>query len=330
MLDRMGVDGYIIKTKSILNEDILNLSKCKYIQSITPITTAISFDTELNEIKCVGGNSQISEIYSLNIEKGSFYTNKDINSNNAVCVVGSNTANNLFKTSNCIGQKINISIKSSSQSVTVIGVYTSDKISTASGLAETEPIYFPYTFLSAINSQTNNSLLINAIPDYDVNLCNKSITEYCDSIFGNKNYKLTNTASEREKINSLMQLIKSILEIIVGVSILVSLMGLMVIMIINIKYKRKEIGLKKALGATDFTIIKEVSMESIFIALIGTVNGFFVYKVLELFFNKLNSIDYKILIFVPIITLFSAFVIGIIPAIIAAKTNPSTALKSEN
>lgn len=330
MLDRMGIDGYVIKTKSICDEDILALNQCKYVKYVTPITTALSQNVHLDEMQCVGGNSQISEIYSLNIEKGRFYSNKDLYDNNAVCVIGSNTAHSMFKTSNCIGQKISINIKAYSQSVKIVGVYSSDKISTASGLGLSEPIYFPYTFLSAINKQTNNSLMIKTSSDYDVSLCTKGIVEHCDSIFGHSNYKLTNTASEREKIDSMMQLIKYILEIIVSISILVSIMGLMVIMIINIKYKRKEIGLKKALGASDFSIIKEVSYESVIIATIGTINGFLLYKVIALLFNNLNLVDFKILISVPILTILSALTIGIIPSIIAAKTKPSIALKSEN
>ena len=329
MLDKMGIDGYILSSNLINDKDILTLNTCHCVDYVTPIFNAVSYETNKTEVKCVGGNSQIKDVFSLEISKGEFYDNQDVNLANEVCVIGTGTAQKLFNTDNCIGQKLNININSFSEQLTIIGLYKSDKIT--SEIDFNEPIYIPYTLISAINNQAVNSILIKTKNTIDANESTNNLKLYCDNLFGKELYNLKNTASEREKINSLMELIKTILEIIVGVSIIVSVFGLMTIMIINIRNKRKEIGLKKALGATDISIIKEVCFESVVIAALGTINGFILYILIRLPVNNPNLIlDYKVLVLVPIITIISALIIAIIPSLIAAKINTATALKSDN
>ena len=101
--------------------------------------------------------------------------------------------------------------------------------------------------------------------------------------------------------------------------------------IINIKHKQKEIGLKIALGARRKSIISEVGLESIIIAVIGSLNGFLLYSIINAGLNKLNmQADLSLLLIVPIITIISALIVSILPGFIAANVNPANTLKGEN
>ena len=65
------------------------------------------------------------------------------------------------------------------------------------------------------------------------------------------------------------------------------------------------------------------------ITIVGITNGLLLYKLISLIFNQLKTIDLQILIIVPTVTIICSLLIGVIPAIIAAKVNPAVALKSE-
>lgn len=330
LLDRMGLDGYVISAETIKATDIIQLSDCRNVEYISPTVSYVSIDTTNNKTNLVGGNSQITKIYSLDIAAGNFFSNIDVLNSEALCVISSNTAKKLFNSINCIGQKICFCANYNSQCFTVIGVYQSDKISEGTDIGFDEPVYVPYTTLNALTGQTVHSLLIKANSSYSVESTTKTLVDYCDGIFGNRYYKINDTASQRDKIDNIMSLIKTVLELIVGVSLLVSVCGLMVIMIINIKNRTKEIGLKKALGASNLSVLLETSVESAIIAVIGTINGYILYKLITLIFAKIElKTEPRIIISTFAITVTCAFIIGLIPGYIAAKIRPAIALKSE-
>ena len=222
MLDRMGMDGYIITAATISTNDLISLSKCVNIKDISPIISAVSYETSKNELKCIGGNSLIKDIYSVEITKGKFYSFEDVDLCNNVCVVSSNTALSKYNTLNCIGQVVSLNINSIPVSFEIIGIYKSDKLSNIADMEYNEPVYIPYTALPYLNQPTTMSVVLQA-DSHNNTFVSQDIALFCDGLFGQGNYSLTNIAAERNKIDSLMELIKSILEVIVGVSIIVSI-----------------------------------------------------------------------------------------------------------
>lgn len=330
MLDRMGMDGYMITASSITANDMICLNKCANIKEISPILSAVSFETRDNKTKCIGGNSQIKDIYSVEIIKGKFYSFEDVDLCNNVCVISSNTAINKYKTLNCTGQSISLNINSVPIAFKIIGIYKSDKLSDMANMEYNEPIYMPYTALPSFNQPATTSVILQS-SNHNNDVVSQDIALLCDGIFGQNNYSLTNIAAERSKIDALMELIKSILEVIVSVSIVVSIFGLMSTTIINIKHRQKEIGLKIALGARRKSIISEVALESIIIAVTGSLNGFLLYILINMCLNKLQmQADISLFLVVPVITIISAVIVSILPGFIAANVSPANTLKGEN
>ena len=163
LLDRIGLDGYLISTVSVNENDIIALSNCKNVQYLSTSIQVTAVTADGNELKCVGGNSQIEKIYSLEILRGDFFDSNNILQSNPVCVISSNCAKHLFNSVDCLGQHITININSYSQRMTIIGIYKSDKISENSNININEPIYMPYTLLNAITNSNTNKLLIKEL-----------------------------------------------------------------------------------------------------------------------------------------------------------------------
>ncbi len=328
-LDRMGINGYVITSNTITEDDIAKLNICPSIKNVSPIIKAVSYQSDNNSINIVGGDSDLKIINSLKLVHGEFFNTNHLNSIEPVCVVSSNYAIERFGTDKCIGQQIVLVINGFSQLFNIIGVYKSDSIIEASGI-NNEPIYAPYTVLSSMLSKDCNSIII--MPNSSNNSLEGEINirSYCNSVWGENYYKLNNIANEREKINTLMTIIKNILAIIVCVSLVVSIMGLMVIMIINVKSKAGEIGLKKAIGASNLSIISETCIEAGLTSFLGLLHGYTYFILLKIILSLLNFhiyADFKIILYVILLTILSSMLVGLIPAYLAARIDPAKALK---
>ena len=120
---------------------------------------------------------------------------------------------------------------------------------------------------------------------------------------------------------------------IAGLSLLVGGFGIANIMFVTVRERTSQIGLKKAIGATRFTILIEFLLESSFLCIIGGMLGVLFVWLMSLGLNGLLPFPFviapKILITAVIICISIGLLAGIIPAYIAAKMNPVTAIRSK-
>ena len=125
-------------------------------------------------------------------------------------------------------------------------------------------------------------------------------------------------------------------------SIIAGVVGVSNIMLITVKDRTKEIGIRKALGATPWSIVSMIMQESIFLTAIagylGLIMGFSIiygldylmttYEIddLEFFYNP--EVDFRSVLLALIFLIVSGTLAGLVPAIQAARVNPVVAMKS--
>jgi len=125
-------------------------------------------------------------------------------------------------------------------------------------------------------------------------------------------------------------------------SIIAGVVGVSNIMLITVKDRTKEIGIRKALGATPWSIVSMIMQESIFLTAIagylGLIMGFSIiygvdylmttYEIddLEFFYNP--EVDFTSVMLALIFLIVSGTLAGLVPAIQAARVNPVVAMKS--
>jgi putative ABC transport system permease protein len=326
-LDSMGISGYAVSCPNISDEDYLKLLMNKNIKYASPVYSA---DIKLNEsnVKLLGTDISVENMYSVNTVYGDFFTSDNVLGCDCVCVISSNLSDSLFKTENGAGKTVNITIGGIAQQFTVTGVYKSDPL--INGCAPEmfdERIYIPYTVMRPLCKSSATALVI--LPCENENsFAMLSIT--AESIFG-QNYTVKNIASDRAKIENMMQTVKNILSAIGSLTLIVSAISITVILIINVRYAREEIGLKKAIGATDFNILCEVIIESVAISVIGYILGLLIFLSIKFasgMFDIVLKTDYTVALIAFVTVIVSSAAAGVIPGIIAAKTDPAITLKN--
>jgi putative ABC transport system permease protein len=146
-------------------------------------------------------------------------------------------------------------------------------------------------------------------------------------------YKAESVMKQLDQINSIFAIFTSFIAAVASIALLVGGIGVMNIMLVSVTERTREIGIRKALGATTYTILIQFLTESVIITVIGGLIGL-IFGIVSAY--GLGSIANITPVVSPIavigVILFSSVVgifFGIYPARKAAKLNPIDALRYE-
>lgn len=106
----------------------------------------------------------------------------------------------------------------------------------------------------------------------------------------------------------------------------------MTVMLVSVGERKREIGIKKAIGATEFIIVREFLCEALMLSIIGCVIGVIISFALVIFSSEILNlsiaIDLKTVSVTCSVSLIMGAVFGAYPAFLASKQNPAEALRS--
>lgn len=224
--------------------------------------------------QCHGVAPEYLDIQNYEVENGRMYNQKDMNARNRVCVIGSTVASNLFQDEDPVGKVIRIN-KSPFQ---VIGVLKSK--GSAGMMDQDDVVFMPLTtamnrmmgttHLNRITIQAANENVIN-----DVQAEVEQVLRIRHKIKegGNDDFTINNMASIMETMMSTANTITALLGCIAAISLLVGGIGIMNIMLVSVTERTREIGIRKALGATYDNILLQFLIEAMVIGVFGGIIG---------------------------------------------------------
>ena len=302
----------------------------------------------LNEgaFETYGDYPEIRKQLSLSLLQGRFINYGDIKDNRKVAVIGVGVKNELYEKGETV---IGTYIKVDGISFKVIGVYNKPNAPAEVKQDEESKLHIPFTtFCQAYNTgDTVRFYFITAKDEY-------SISNIKENIFAQlrKNNNIHPEDKRAigqydlfEEFNEINQLFTALnfVSFFVGFLVLLSgIIGISNIMLIVIKERTKEIGVRRALGATPGDIRTQVLTESVFLTLLSGMAGIacaggviFIINVLldnfgtneTLFVNP--SVDINTLIISLLLLVFCGLLAGLIPAQTAIKIKPIEALRTE-
>ena len=283
-----------------------------------------------------GVGTEYLDIRQLTVENGEMFTEADIQSSAKVCVIGKTIVDNLFPDGSDPVGKI---IRFNKIPFRVVGVLKA-KGYNSMGQDQDNIVLAPYTTVM------KRLLAVTYLQGVFASALSEDMTEYAtDEITEilRRNHKLK--ASDEDDftirtqqelstmLNSTTDLMTTLLACIAGISLVVGGIGIMNIMLVSVTERTREIGIRKAIGATYHMIIVQFLIESITVSIAGGLIGIIVGVSIALLIPHIVGMS-SVISPLPIIGsfLFSVIiglVFGLYPAQKAAKLNPIDALHYE-
>ncbi len=242
---------------------------------------------------------------------------------------------------NPIGKTVDIILNNRIKTITILGVYEYEESafgsSTTSADAVATNIYIPLTSAQRMTGNTTfQNFTIMSVSGVNSTAFATTVNTYMNNYYArNPNYEINASSLESlaETMSSLLSTLELAISAIAALALLVGGIGVMNIMLVSITERTREIGIRKALGATNFSIQMQFIIESAIITLMGGILGIifgvslgYVGSIVLGYPGSANLWD--ILIAVGTSILIGVF-FGYYPANKAAKLDPIEALRYE-
>ena len=304
----------------------------------------VSYATKTAAFSVRGETPEMLAVKPTKMISGRFLNQKDIAERRKVAVVGPRTLELLFKDTDPIGKYINIK----GSYFLVVGTF--EPIGKGEDIIEDAKIvYLPNTALQQTFNQPNQVASLVMVPQPGVPAA--VIEEKVKALLMKRHnvapqdvkaFGSANVEKEFQDVQGLFVGIAGFSWLVSIGTILAGIIGVGNIMLIVVKERTKEIGIRKALGATPLSIISLIIQESIVITglagYMGLLAGTGIIATIEYFMRKYNvqagffgipEVDVSIALTATVLLVLAGALAGLIPATKAAKVNPVVALKDE-
>ena len=293
---------------------------------------------EMNTV-VVGTDSEYKNVLNFELESGNFFNFDDMHEARKVCVIGHQVKLELFYLEQACGEEIKIG----DIWFTVIGVLKSKLHSTGQGGVidrdVNRDIYIP---LSSLNnrfdvdpSQPEVDQIVLNIADDDrireaANLADRLIFLRHNQI---KDYNIVVPEELLQQRQKTQRIFNIVMGAIAGISLLVGGIGIMNIMLASILERTREIGVRRAVGATRRDILGQFLIEAVMLSftggLLGIFLGFIMTKLIAIYANWQTIVDIGAILLAFFVSAAVGIIFGIYPARKAAKLDPIESLRYE-
>ncbi len=309
---------------------IPDLKTIKYVNSLNATIAYGDYSVSSNISSVEYGHL---EMYNYELEYGNYFTVSDDVNGMQKIILGSGVAEALFPEGNAVGRSVFVIVSDVRFGFEVVGVLKAQSVGMGSS---SSAVYIPRGFYSKkISPDASASQVVVQVIDQDnSSTVADNITAFLTEKTGNSgSYNVSSMQSMIEQYNEVIGTITMLLSGIAAISLLVGGVGIMNIMIVTVIERRKEIGIRKALGAAPGAIMSQFLVESATITLCGGLLGILVGIGISAVAVYIMDWQFAVKWSACLLSFFfSAFVgvfFGFSPAARAAKLDPVEVLSSE-
>lgn len=322
-------------------DDVQYLSQLPDVAAVSPVENSgaqVVYGNKNWSTSMVGVYPDYATVQNIEMEYGTFIDMSAVRSAATYAVIGPDTAEELGMPKNPVGEIIRVR----NTPLVVIGV-TKAKGDSGMG-SQDDMIIVPITTLKKriTGSRFPNSvnmISLKLYQDSDNNIATEQITALLRQQHKLKDgtaddFQITDMKQVMETMNTVSSYLTLLLVAIAAVSLLVGSIGIMNMMLVSVAERTREIGIRKAIGAQESTIITQFLSESILISFIGSLFGLILGVGLSQGVGRF-ILHYNVPFSIwPVVVSISVAVVvglasGVMPAIKAAKLNPIDSLRYE-
>jgi putative ABC transport system permease protein len=302
----------------------------------------VSYNNETGNYRVRGTLPDNQFIENADISSGRFINQSDIDGNTKVAVIGNKMKTDLFKGEDPINKNVQIF----GMNFKVVGVYFDP-----GGDREESQVYIPVStaqqVFNAGDNIRNMAFTVKMASNFDEAVAmSAAIAQGVESQLKELHtvapddqsaVRVNNTLEEAKKIYSLIATIQAVFWFVGIGTIIAGIVGVGNIMLIIVKERTKEIGIRKALGALPMSIVGMILQEAVFVTMFAGLFGLiFGLGLLELVgpqiqsdFIKYPQVNFNIALTTVFLLVFAGALAGFFPAYRAAKIKPIVALRDE-
>jgi len=323
-------------TSSLTEKDIESVLTIKDVSLVAPIMSLsgsiVGESDKITSTAIVATSQSLAKISNLKMSHGQFL---DESTSRSTAVLGTTLSRKIFKSDDSVGRQITIRNKL----FTVVGVIGEiDETLNFNSIDYNNSAFINFNDGKIINNASIQIQQIDIQATSAASIANisteiqKTISKNHNSendfeiLFGNKISKST---------NKIFYLVTGVTAAIAAISIIVGGVGIMNIMLVTVAERTREIGIRKALGATNSDIVWQFLIESIMLGIGGGFAGYIggyllAFIICRLYFTFLPTINGDIAAIALILSAVIGIISGLYPAIRASKKNPIQSLKNYN
>jgi putative ABC transport system permease protein len=338
-----GLRGGFGSASTLTEADATALSSKTVAPDIHAVAPVLSSSETLtagssNWTSTVVGTTPVWQtVRSRSVTQGRFVDNQDVTDHTAVAVLGSDTAAELFNGVDPVGQTVNVN----GTPMTIIGVLNSvGSSSSSTGSNQDDQVIVPISTASQriFGSTSLSSILVQATSSGTLSAAYQEADTELLALHGittasNADFTIASQQSLVTTATSVDRTLTILLGGIAGISLLVGGIGVMNIMLVSVTERIREIGLRKALGATPPLIRRQFLLEASLLGLTGGALGVLLALGGSALLPQLIGYPITISSLASLGALAVAIVIGLVfgvyPATRAARMAPIDALRSE-
>ncbi|MBD5080683.1 MAG: FtsX-like permease family protein [Ruminococcaceae bacterium] len=282
----MGINSAMVQTAdkdstvSLTREDVTAFGRLQGVDKAMPLMSAMSQSVILEEyVNCYawGVDEDAKDIISIEPIHGRLIDDHDVENRSFVCVIDEEIAKKTYGRSNIVGKKIKLLLNGSYYEFETVGIAKSGITGLQSMMAGIIPdfAYIPYTTMQDITGKSSFDkialLLDSKSADEDLT---ETLTEQVNSIKDSgSSLVINNFQSQKGQLTDILSVITTVLSLIAGISLIVSGITVMTTMLVSVGERKREIGIKKSIGARSSDIMWEFLSESVLLTALGSAAG---------------------------------------------------------
>lgn len=353
-INRLGKDVITIRAKNVNASDNQGLGLLSNLTITTPlpegdygtvaatpgVSEAVPFaiaggqaagDQAPSGEVVIGTTDQMPDILKQDMAYGVFFSSDEADSN--VAVLGERAAIRLFNENVPLGRTVSFR----GQQFIVRGVLDTFEATPFSGQVDfNDAVFIPYKVAQDMTSHTAALYEVLAKPN-EPKQTDQTVTAVRSRLLkshgGQEDFSVLKSSQSLAATNAILDLLTRLITGIAAISLLVGGVGIMNVMLVSVTERMREVGIRKAVGATNRQILVQFLIEAAVLSFVGGVIGIIVAGlgnlVIRILSNLQPQFNWRVILLATGVSVAVGILFGSVPAIKAARKEPIEAFRNE-